>query len=85
MAAHRGTDAIKEFQKILKNQGVDPISPYYPLAHAGMAQAHALPGDKAASRCEYETFFTLWKGADEDIPILREARSAYAGMGTEAV
>jgi DNA-binding winged helix-turn-helix (wHTH) protein/tetratricopeptide (TPR) repeat protein len=80
LAAHMGTDAAQEFQKILKNQGVDPISPYYPLAHIGLAQAHALEGDKLASRCEYEAFFALWKGADKDIPILREARSTYAEL-----
>jgi predicted Zn-dependent protease len=78
LAAHMGTDAAREFQKIVKNQGVDPISPYYPLAHIGLAQAYALQGDSAASRREYEEFFALWKDADQDIPILREARGAYA-------
>jgi predicted Zn-dependent protease len=80
LSARMGTDAAREFQKILKNQGVDPISPYYPLAHIGLARAYALQGDKAVSRREYEEFFALWKDADEDIPILREARSAYAEL-----
>jgi DNA-binding winged helix-turn-helix (wHTH) protein/tetratricopeptide (TPR) repeat protein len=80
LAAHSGTDAVPEFQKIVKNQGVDPVSPYYVLAHIGLARAYGLQGDQAASRCEYEAFFASWKGADEDIPVLREARSAYAEL-----
>src|ERR1035438_9241560 len=70
----------REFQKIVRNQGVDPTSPDYPLAHIGLARAYALQGDQAGSRREYEEFFALWKDADQDIPILREARSAYAGL-----
>jgi DNA-binding winged helix-turn-helix (wHTH) protein/tetratricopeptide (TPR) repeat protein len=80
LSAQMATDAAREFQKIVKNQGIDPISPYYPLAHIGLARAYALQGDKAGSRREYEEFFALWKNADQDIPILREARSAYAGL-----
>ena len=80
LSAQMGADAAREFQKIVKNQGVDPISPYYPLAHIGLARAYALQGDKAGSRREYEEFFALWKVADQDIPILREARSVYAGL-----
>jgi len=80
LLARNGADAAREFQKILKNQGVDPTSPYYPLAHIGLAQSSELEGDKAASRREYEEFFVSWKGADPDIPILREARSAYGEL-----
>jgi DNA-binding winged helix-turn-helix (wHTH) protein/tetratricopeptide (TPR) repeat protein len=75
-----GADAAREFQKILKNEGLDPVSCYYPLAHIGLAQAYRLQGDKAASRREYEEFFALWKDADRDIPILREALSAYGAL-----
>lgn len=81
LSAGLGTDAAREFQKIIKNQGIDPLSVYYPLAHIGLARAYALEGDQAGSRREYEQFFALWKDADQDIPILREARSAYAELG----
>lgn len=77
LSARMGSDAAREFQKILHNQGVDPTSPYYALAHIGLARAFALAGDKAASRHEYEEFLGLWKDADPDIPILRDAQSAY--------
>jgi len=80
LSAQMGTDAAVEFQKILKNQGIDPLSPYFPLAHLGLARADALQGDIAGSRGEYERFFALWKNADQDIPILREARNEYAKL-----
>jgi len=80
LSAQMGTDAAREFQKILKNQGIVPISTYYPLAHIGLARAYALQGDRAASRHEYESFFALWKNADQDIPILRDARSEYTRL-----
>jgi tetratricopeptide (TPR) repeat protein len=80
LSAKMGTDAAREFQKIVKNQGVNPISLYYPLAHKGLAQAYALQGDKTGSRREYEEFFALWKDADPDIPLLIAARKEYAAL-----
>ena len=80
LSASMGQNAVGEFEKILRNQGVDPVSPYYPLAHLGLARAYALEGDTAASRREYQEFFRLWKDADPDIPILREARSGYVKL-----
>ncbi len=82
LSARMGAEAAREFQKILKNQGVDPISPYYPLAHLGMARAYAFERDQAGGRREYEEFFALWKDADQDIPILREARVVYDTAAT---
>lgn len=80
LAARMGTEAAREFQKILNNRGVAIILPHYPLAHIGLARAYALQGDKAASRREYEAFFELWKDADQDVPVLREARRAYTEL-----
>lgn len=80
LSARMGTEAVREFQKILKNRGVGAILPHYPLAHIGLARAYALQGDQAASRREYEAFFALWKDADPDVPILREARRAYTAL-----
>jgi len=75
-----GTEAAREFQKIVKNRGVDPLSPQSPLAHVGLARAYALEGDTAASRSEYEKFFAWWKDADPDIPILKQAKAEYARL-----
>ena len=80
LAAGAGNDAAREFQTILENQGVDPLSPYFPLAHIGLARAWLLQGNQSASRQEYEEFFASWKEADPDTPVLREARSAYRAL-----
>jgi hypothetical protein len=50
------------------------------LAHLGQGRAHVLSGDANKARTAYQDFFTLWKDADSDIPILKEARSEYAKL-----
>jgi hypothetical protein len=72
-----GSDAAAEFQKIIEHRGVVAASVLYPLAHLGLARAAALTGDKPKCRQAYEQFFALWQDADQDIPILREARQEY--------
>ncbi len=73
----RGTDAAAEFQKILDHRGWQAISPLYPLAHLGLGRAAAMSGDMTKAHGAYQDFFALWKDADKDIPILREARGEY--------
>lgn len=80
LSVRDGQRAVLEFQKILNNQGVDPLSVYYPLAHVGLARARALQADKADSLRQYEEFFASWRDADADIPILREAKGEYAEL-----
>jgi eukaryotic-like serine/threonine-protein kinase len=75
-----GTNAASEFQKILDHRGVDPTSPRYALAHLGLARAYVLQGDKTKARTAYQDFFALWKDADPDIPILKEAKAEYAKL-----
>jgi serine/threonine protein kinase/tetratricopeptide (TPR) repeat protein len=72
-----GTEAMNEFQKILDRRGQFDTSPFFPLAHLGLARAAALAGDMAKSRKAYQDFFALWKDADADIPILIEAKKEY--------
>ena len=72
-----GNEAAAEFQKILDHRGVEPLSPLYPLAHLGLARASALSGDPAKARREYQDFLALWKDADQDLPILIEAKKEY--------
>ena len=50
------------------------------LAHLGLARAYELSGDTAKSRTAYQNFFALWKDADPDIPILKEAKAEYAKL-----
>jgi tetratricopeptide (TPR) repeat protein len=72
-----GTEAMNEFQKILDRRGQFDTSPFFPLAHLGLARAAAIAGDATKSRKAYQDFFALWKDAEADIPILIEAKREY--------
>ena len=76
--------AADEYRKILDNPGVDPLSLLYPLAHLGMARTDLRENKMAESRAEYESFFALWKDADSDVPVLKQARDEYARLGKSA-
>ena len=69
--------AIDEFRRILDHPGSAPESPLHTLAHVQLARADALAGDRTKARHEYENFFSLWKDADPDVPILQQARTEY--------
>jgi len=43
-------------------------------------RAHALSGDKTKAKSAYQDFLPLWKDADPDIPILKEAKAEYAKL-----
>ena len=80
VAAHQGSAAAAEFQKILDHPGVVLNEPIGALAHLGLARAYALSGDTAKAKNAYQDFFALWKDADPDIPILIAAKSEYANL-----
>jgi Tfp pilus assembly protein PilF len=80
LGAQRGAEAAAEFQKILDHPGVVVNDPIGALAHLGLARAYALQDDTAKARAAYNDFFTLWKAADPDIPILIAAKSEYAKL-----
>ena len=77
LQAHNGAAAATEFQKFLDHRGVSIDFPLGALAHLGLARAYALQGDGAKARAAYNDFFTLWKDADSDIPILQQAKAEY--------
>lgn len=70
--------AVPQYQKILANRGIDPVSPLYPLAHLGLARVLALQNNNSASRNEYEKFFDAWK--DADVPVLKQACIDYSRL-----
>jgi tetratricopeptide (TPR) repeat protein len=80
LAAHEGSKAAAEFQKILDHRGVVVNEPIGALAHLQLGRAYALQGDTAKARTKYQDFLTLWKDADPDIPILKEAKAEYAKL-----
>ena len=77
LAAQQGKEAVNEFQKILEHRGLVLIEPIGALAHLGLARAYALQGDTAKARAAYQDFLNLWKDADSDIPILKQAKAEY--------
>jgi serine/threonine protein kinase/tetratricopeptide (TPR) repeat protein len=80
LAAKQGTAAATEFQKILDRSGVVENEPIGSLAHLGLARAYMLEGDTAKARIAYQDFLALWKDADPDVPILRQAKTEYAKL-----
>ncbi len=80
LSARNGSAAATEFQKVIDHRGIVLNFPLGALAHVGLARAYALQGDTPKSRTAYQDFHTLWKDADPDIPILKEAKAEYAKL-----
>ena len=74
---HDGSRAAAEFQKFIDHRGVVANFPWGALARLGLARAYALQGHTAKARTAYKDFLTLWKDADPDVPILKEAQTEY--------
>jgi tetratricopeptide (TPR) repeat protein len=77
---HQGQEAAAEFQKFLDHQGITLNSPLGALAHLGLARAYASQSDSTKARKAYDEFFALWKDADPDLRILKEAKEEYAKL-----
>jgi serine/threonine protein kinase/tetratricopeptide (TPR) repeat protein len=80
LALGKAGPATTEFQKIINHPGLVWNCVTGALAHLGLGRAEALAGDKAKARAAYQDFLTLWKDADPDIPILKEAKTEYAKL-----
>ncbi len=80
LAAHQGSAATAEFQKIVDHPGIRPTFAEHSLAKLGLGRAYVMTGDAAKARAEYQDFFALWKDADPDVPILKEAKAEYAKL-----
>ena len=80
LMVHNGTAAAAEFQKLLDHRGIVVNFVTGALADLGLARAYAMQDDTAKAKSAYQDFFTLWKDADPDIPILKEAKAEYAKL-----
>ena len=80
LAAHQGADAAREFQKILDHRGIVVTDPIGALAHLQLGRAFALAGVRSKAKSAYNDFLTLWKDADVEIPILKDARAEFARL-----
>jgi serine/threonine protein kinase/tetratricopeptide (TPR) repeat protein len=76
----KSSEAAGEFEKILKHRGLVLWGIEYPLASVWLGRARTSAGDSAGARDAYRDFFVLWKDADPDIPILKQAKAEYAKL-----
>jgi eukaryotic-like serine/threonine-protein kinase len=80
LLAHNGNAAAAEFQKLLDHRGIVVNFVTAALARLQLARAYAVAGDTAKAKSAYQDFFSQWKDADPDIPILKEAKTEYAKL-----
>jgi len=80
LQSHNGAAAAAEFQKLLDRRGIVLNFVTGALAHLQVGRAYAMSGDTAKAKAAYNDFLTLWKDADPDIPILKQAKAEYANL-----
>ena len=80
LAARQPTAAAAEFQRILDHRSIVLVDPMDAFARLQLARAHALAGDHVKARSAYDDLFALWKDADQDLAVVREARAEYARL-----
>lgn len=80
LLGQQGKEAAAEFQKIVDHRGIVLNFPLGALARLCLGRAYALEGNTAAARASYQDFLTLWKDADPEIPILKQAKSELAKL-----
>ena len=80
LSAQQGAEAAREFRYIIDHRNFSPVAPEYALAYLGLARAYKMSNDPIKSRSAYQDFLALWKDADPDIPILKQAKAEYAKL-----
>jgi tetratricopeptide (TPR) repeat protein len=75
-----GSQAAPEFQKLIDHPGIVGDFVTGAIVHLQLGRAHAMTGDYAAARKSYEEFLTLWRDADPDLPVYKEAKAEYAAL-----
>ena len=80
LATHQGAVAAAEFQKIIDHPGVVLNEPIAALARLGLGRSYAMSGDREKAKNAYQDFLSLWKNADPDTPIYKQAKAEYANL-----
>lgn len=80
LAAHQSAEAAAEFRKILNHRGLVLADPVGAMTRLGLGRALALSGEPGKARDAYQDFLTLWKNADPEVPVLRQAKAEYARL-----
>ena len=76
----RAKEAAGEFRSVLDHRGVSSMAPEWEMAQLGLARAYAMQGDTVKAKAAYKDFLMLWKDADPDIPVLKQAQAEYAKL-----
>ena len=80
VASHRGQEAAVEFQKFVDHRGLIANCPLAALAHLQLGRAYVMAGNTPKAKAVYQDFLTLWKEADPDVPLLKQAKAEYAKL-----
>jgi tetratricopeptide (TPR) repeat protein len=80
IAAGRFADAVGEFQRIVDHRSVVLVDPLDAMARLQLARALVLSGDVARAKNVYSELFALWKTADSDTGVIKEAQAEYATL-----
>jgi eukaryotic-like serine/threonine-protein kinase len=77
LKAGQAGDAVQLYQRAIGLKNTFGPDPFFPMLQLGLARAYAMQGDKVHSRLAYQDLFAIWKDADPDLPVLREAKAEY--------
>jgi hypothetical protein len=80
LSARQGAEAVAEFRKILHDPALVWSDPVGAVTRLQLARAFVLSGNAAEAKASYQSFLALWKEADPDIPILKQAKLEYARL-----
>src|SRR5262249_38889229 len=80
LAARHPAEAVVEFQRIVDHRSIVLVDPMDAMARLQLGRALALSGDTVKAKSVYNDLLTLWKNADPDIPVLKEAQAEYARL-----
>jgi tetratricopeptide (TPR) repeat protein len=80
LRAGQAQEALQDFTRLRNLYSFHPDDPYISLARFGQGRAYAALGEKLKSREAYQDFLALWKDADPDIPLLKQAKTEYAKL-----
>ena len=79
-AQHKSVEALPEFQKVLDHPGIVLADPIGVLVHLQLARMYAAAGDMGRAKSHYGDFFGLLRNAENDVPILKQARIEFAKL-----
>jgi len=75
-----GKEAAAEFRKVIERKTISALSPLHSISQLELGRSLALAGDKPGARSAYQDLFAIWKDADPDLPLLKQAKAEYARL-----